>query len=340
MTTKHANIPLFIPHMGCPHDCIFCNQKRISGKNAFSLETVEKEIAAAVATLHGRQAELAFFGGSFTAIDRSLMLKLLEIGKNERNKGSISGIRLSTRPDAVGEDILDILEEYGVTAIELGVQSASDEVLAASGRGHTFADTVDAFRRIRKRKRFSLAGQMMLGLPASTLQEEIETAQAICEMGADATRIYPTVVLKHSPLATLYKEKQYIPLTLEEGVRRGAVILPIFEKAGVNVLRMGLCAEESCEKDAIAGCYHPAYRELVEGELFLAAITAELEKENAPKGKKYTVSVARGALSKAIGQKKQNRQKLEEKFGCTILFKEDKTLIKRQVKVMLNKVTT
>ena len=323
---KHANIPLFIPHLGCPHTCIFCNQRTISGNCGFSLEQTEQTMHRALKTLGERAGEIAFFGGSFTAIDRGLMCSLLKMAKEQKDKGRVQGIRLSTRPDCINEEILDILEEYGVTSIELGIQSTDDEVLTATGRGHDKNDSQSACALITKRARFSLVGQLMLGLPGSSPEKEEQSARDICAWGADGTRIYPTAVLAGTPLAALYQKGGYIPLSLEEGVARCASLVRIFEEHRVKILRMGLCAEEGVSRDLLAGCYHPAFGELVENRLFLEEIEKELEKIPPKKGKTYTVYVAKGALSKAIGQKGSNKQQLSKQYGCLLRFAEKEGL--------------
>jgi histone acetyltransferase (RNA polymerase elongator complex component) len=319
--------------MGCPHTCVFCNQKTISGTVSFSLEKAEKTIREGVATLDGRGAEIAFFGGSFTAIDRELMCALLSLAKKQVDCGAVSGIRLSTRPDAIDEELLQILGEYGVSAIELGCQSTSDEVLSASGRGHTKEQIEKAFDLIKRKGSFELTGQMMLGLPCSTLQKEVQTARDLIAFGADAVRIYPTLVLENTALADLYQKGLYQPLSLEEGVARCAVLVPLFEDAGVKILRMGLHAEEGFEKGALAGCYHPAFGELVENRIFEGILQTKFENLPSPEGKTYTIFVAPGCLSKAIGQNRCNKLKLMNEYGCALHFKEDRSLSKRQVQI-------
>ncbi len=328
---KHANIPLFIPHMGCPHNCLFCDQKSISGSGEKTLEKMKETVEAALKTLGTRQAELAFFGGSFTAIERDLMIDLLELATFYRKKGVICGIRLSTRPDCVGEEILDILARYKVTSIELGIQSTSDDVLKKCGRGHTAQDSLDACQRIKARGCFTLGGQMMIGLPGSDLEKELLTAKSICKAGANECRIYPTVVLRGTGLERLFHEGTYNALTLEEGIRRGAAILEVFEEHHVKVLRMGLCAEESCRSALVAGCYHPAYGELVNSRLFYEILLEKFEKNPPQRGTPYTIYVAPGKISAAIGHKKENKEKLFERYRCPLSFIESKELTGRTV---------
>lgn len=334
---SHANIPVFVPHMGCPHLCVFCDQKSISGeKDELTPEKAKNQIEEALSTLQGRRVEIAFFGGSFTAIEREKMIAFLALASSYLKSGRVSGIRLSTRPDCVDEEILDILSFYGVSAVELGVQSLDEEVLKASGRGHSVKDTADACARIKKRGCFLLGCQMMLGLPASTREKELLTAREICRMGADSTRIYPTVVLKDTPLEALWKKGLYRPLSLEEGVLRGADCFEIFENAGVKVLRMGLCAEESCREQAVAGCYHPAYGELVYNRLYFQKLRRMLEENPPAKGSLCRILLPKGELSLAIGQKKCNKEELERIFSCRLKFEEWDALPKGQPKILRN----
>lgn len=319
--------------MGCPHACVFCNQKTISGSAAFSLEKAEQTIKDSIQTLDGRQAEIAFFGGSFTAIEQNMMSALLSLGKEQIQKGTVSGIRLSTRPDCISRGILELLGSFGVTAIELGCQSTDDGVLAASGRGHTKKDIEEAFKLLKEDGRFQMVGQMMLGLPSSDFEKEVQTAKDLIACKVDAVRIYPTLVLEGTALADLYKKGLYEPLSLEEGVCRCATLVSLFEAADVKILRMGLHAEEGFEKAALAGCFHPAFGELVENQIYHEILQTKLAKISPKKGKTYTVWIAKGCLSKAIGQNKCNKQKLMKQYDCTLLFKELEGLEKRQVKI-------
>lgn len=319
---KHINIPIFIPHLGCPNDCAFCNQRSISGRTHFDISDVRHQIEDALSTAGDRESEIAFFGGSFTGIDRTLMVSLLEIAEKYVRAGKVGSIRLSTRPDYINEEILDILGKYSVKTIELGIQSASDKVLKASKRGHTLTDTVNACKLIRDRG-FNLVGQMMIGLPSSDGESEIETAKLICEMGAVESRIYPIVILKNTHLVTMIENGEYKPLSENELVERAASVLEVFKNNGVKVLRIGLhSGTELNSGDEIAcGYYHPAMGELVEGELYYRELERGIAKLDLPK--KVTVTVPQGELSKAIGQKGRNRSRLTEKFGLSVLkFKE------------------
>ena len=216
---RHINIPIFIPHLGCPHACVFCNQKKISGVQTFSLQDVTKTIDTVLTTVTSEdEVEIAFFGGSFTAIDRDLMVALLQIGQSYIHRGLVKALRCSTRPDAIDEEILNLLRMYGMKTIELGMQSACEHVLITSQRGHSYEQTVKSAKLI-KSYGFQLVLQMMLGLPGSTYQDEVYTAEQIVALEADGARIYPTVVFYDTQLCQFAKQGKYIPLSPEEPFR-------------------------------------------------------------------------------------------------------------------------
>ena len=316
---KHANIPIFIPHLGCPNDCVFCNQRTISGHGDFDASAVKDEIERAIATLDGRDSEIAFFGGSFTGIERELMVHLLSLAETYVRNGSVSGIRLSTRPDYIDHEILDILSRHTVSAIELGIQSTCDRVLQSSKRGHTASVTEKACRMIRDRG-FTLVGQMMIGLPSSTAEDEIQTARDICAFGCSAVRVYPTVVFYGTELCRMSEQGIYTPLDTESAIARTANVLDVFDREGVDTLRVGLCASDNLSSDeqVYGGANHADIGELAMGELFYRRMSEALEK-NAECGKNVTFYVPIGAVSKAIGQKKRNILRLKEKYGLNIV---------------------
>ena len=321
---KHANIPVFIPHLGCPNQCVFCNQRSISGVCKFDASSVVPTIESALATLGGDfDIEIAFFGGSFTGIDRSLMTKLLDIAYSYVVSGRVKSIRCSTRPDYIDEDVLNILKSHGVRVIELGLQSTSDEVLRVTKRGHTRADCERACRMIKERG-FELVGQMMIGLPGSTPESEAETADFIINVGASAARIYPTVVFKETELCDMAASGIYEPLSVEAAVKRSVLPLKKFIDAGVEVIRIGLCSSENLASD---DCYyggpnHPALGELIESELYYENVSDRLK--TCSHAKNITVYVSKGSLSKAIGQHRSNKTRLINEFGLTGLkFRED-----------------
>ena len=335
---RHVNIPIFIPHLGCPNTCVFCNQRTISGVNEFKPDSVTKEIESALSTVGpDTECEIAFFGGSFTGIDRELMISLLKTAYSYIEKGRISSVRCSTRPDYISDEILDILKRYGVKTIELGLQSTSDKVLKATKRGHSFADEERAARLITERG-FDLVGQMMIGLPGSTPKDELMTADFIIKSGAVAARIYPTVVFHGTELCEMAERGEYTPISNEEAAVRSAKVYERFFDAGINVIRIGLHAQESLTDTSkyYGGASHSAMGELVLGEFYYERIKKALGKLNAPADAKINISVPRGALSCAIGQNKRNKLRLTSEYSFkSVTFKEDPSLEKGVIKVSM-----
>ncbi len=314
---KHINIPVFIPHLGCPNACVFCNQRVISGVSQFDSESVIPIIDNALSTVEaGTEAELAFFGGSFTGIEYDLMCDLLKIANGYLKPGRISSIRCSTRPDYIDAVILDTLKQYGVSTVELGLQSVSDSVLRACERGHTMQDEKNACKLIKEHG-LRLGGQMMIGLPGSTLESELQTARFIVEYGCDEARIYPTVVFRDTALCTMAKAGEYSPLCLEDAVSRSALVFAEFVKAGIKVLRIGLCESENLHSTQtyFAGPNHPALGELVENEYYYNTIRGRLPSDAVYKDNTLTVYVAKGHISKAVGQHKTNKIRILREYG-------------------------
>jgi histone acetyltransferase (RNA polymerase elongator complex component) len=318
---RHINIPVFIPHLGCPNDCVFCNQRSISGHGDFNISSVRREIEDVLSTVGEEdECEIAFFGGSFTGIERSLMISLLDIAEEyiKKSDGLIRSVRLSTRPDYISEEILDVLGRYSVRTIELGLQSMDDGVLSASKRGHDSLCAKAACRMIKQRG-FELIGQMMIGLPHSDLQKEIATAKAICEMGADGARVYPTVVFHKSELADITLRGDYAPLEMEDAVMRCARVLDVFDKAGVPCIRVGLCASENLcdEEQVLGGASHAAIGEMAMNELYFERICQHVDSLCLPETNKKTleVYVKKGNVSKAVGQKGKNKARLCQKYN-------------------------
>lgn len=318
---SHANIPIFIPHLGCPNQCVFCNQRKISGVEEFDPKSVVGEIEKVLSTLDDKtDAEIAFFGGSFTGIDRGLMISLLEIASSYVKCGKVKSIRCSTRPDYINEEIIEILKKYSVSTVELGLQSSSDTVLKTARRGHNSEDEIRAARLITE-SGISLVCQMMIGLPGSLIEDELATAEFIINLNADAARIYPTVVFCQTELCEMQKAGLYQPLTIDDAVERSALVLDKFICAGVNVIRIGLCENENLhsQNSYFSGPNHPAIGELVENKLYLLHLERAFSDLGDTSKKKYTVAVSRGALSKAIGQKKINKISLLDKFNLARL---------------------
>ncbi len=310
---RHANVALFVPHAGCPHCCAFCNQRSISGAQKPPTPAEVREACIAASQSLGsrvKNAEIAFFGGSFTAIERGYMLSLLKEAKACIDEMGFMGIRCSTRPDAVDDEVLALLKRYGVTAIELGAQSLDDEILRKNNRGHTTAQVMEASRRIQ-RAGFSLGLQMMVGLYGDSAEKTLQTAQSICDIGPDTVRIYPTIVMKGTELERLYCEGLYTPLSLDEAVDLCAQCLTLFERHQINVIRVGLHATSELQEGMVAGPFHPAFRELCESRLMLKRLKNEIDRLHIPPGA-VTVRVAPKSLSKLLGQHKINVEILKD----------------------------
>lgn len=328
----HTNVALFVPHKGCPHRCSFCDQRAISGQTEeLTPQAVEAACRRAADTMHTAAAnsEIAFFGGSFTAVDPAYQTALLEAAFPFVQAGVFRGIRVSTRPDAIDSGSLDRLKRYGVTAVELGAQSMSDRVLTQNERGHTAADVRRAASLIHTYE-LSLGLQMMTGLPGSSRDEDARTAEALCDLRPDSLRVYPTIVMEGTRLADWVRAGSYRPLTLEEAVEQGAQLLRRVEwERGVPIIRMGLHAGGDVEGHYLAGPYHPAFRELCESRLYRALALTAL-KQALPQGGAATLRVAEAALSKTIGQKRENIHWLEQ-HGYTVTVTGDPAVPLRRV---------
>ena len=326
---RHVNVGLFVPHSGCPHQCTFCNQKTISGRTAqVTPEDIDRAVAVAVKNPDSIEGEIAFFGGSFTAIDRGTMTALLERAYSYVTQGKFRGIRISTRPDAIDEEICRILKSFGVTAVELGAQSMDDRVLAMNRRGHSAEDVVRASGML-KSFGFELGLQMMTGLCGSTDGDSIATAEKLIALKPDTARIYPTVVLENTELARLYREGSYRPQTVDEAAELCSVLIEMFSNAGVRIIRVGLHSGGGVEEGYVAGAYHPALRELSESRIYMRKILAAVEESGIESGR-VTIRVAPSEISKATGQKRSNINRLLG-MGYVPKISADETLGKYQV---------
>ncbi len=319
---RHINIPVFIPHEGCPNNCVFCNQHSITQTSEKADRDIKPEIESVlsgIADKDGSEVEIAFFGGSFTGIDRSVMTRLLRDAYEYIKKGEVTSIRLSTRPDFIDEEILGILSEYGVRHIELGIQSMSDSVLAASRRGHTAEISERACELVVKHG-FSLTGQMMVGLPGSSVADELYTAERICKMGADSARVYPCVVFYDTPLCEMAHEGLYTPITDREGADRAAECIKVFDRYGVTLLRVGLQSGEGLSPEKVyAGASHSAVGEMAFSKVYLDKLlplteNAAASVPDAEKTAVYDLVIlcGIGETSKVAGQKRENKEKAAE----------------------------
>ena len=321
MKQKNFHIPIFVPQRGCPHDCVFCNQHKITGIiNEMTSEEAEEIIEKNLETIEkynpqgSYRAEIAFFGGSFTAIEIEKQTKLLSLANSYVNSGRVHGIRLSTRPDCINEEILSNCKKYGVTAIELGVQSADEEVLSLSNRGHSFQDVINASHLIHSYG-IELGLQMMTGLPGDTYEKSIDTAQKIAALNPKNVRIYPTLVMEDTHLFEMYKKKDYAPQSLENAIYLAADIAEIFISKNIEILRISLQTTDGVNKDTVIGPYHPAFAELVYSEIEKRKLEKYIIKN---KLSSCTLNIKTDKPSQVIGHKKSNTIYCKEKYDIDI----------------------
>ncbi len=321
---RYYNIPVFVPHYGCPFDCVFCNQKHITGEmEKASGERTTEIIKEHLATIPKTETmvETAFFGGSFTAVEEALQIELLSSAYEFVKRGEIDGIRLSTRPDFIDDGILQRLVSFGVTTIELGVQSMDDEVLSQSGRGHTAEDVKNAVRIIKKYP-VKLGLQMMTGLPSDTDEKALRTADEIILQKPDFVRIYPTLVLCDTRLCQMYESGEYKPQELDDAVGLCAKLIQKFTDNNIGVIRTGLAVTEEISPNGklVAGPFHSAFGELSEGEIFYEKMLLGIKN-----AKEATFLVNPRDISKAIGNKGRNTKRLKA-MGIRAEFIQDENV--------------
>lgn len=310
-------IPFFIPHSGCPHQCVFCNQKNITGQTVpVDPSAIPEKITGYLAGGGTDQpAQVAFYGGSFTALPFEKQESYLNAVQPFIHAGQIESIRISTRPDCITGEVLTLLRQYNVSTIELGAQSMDDTVLTRSGRGHTAADTVNAAGLIRSRA-FLLGLQLMPGLPGDSADCFMKTIDTIVALRPDFARIYPALVIKDTPLEELYTSGRYMPLSLDEAVIVCREALERLERAGIDVIRIGLQPTEELERPGtvLAGPYHQAFRQLVESSILLNKMRTAL-RAGTGQTENMTFQVNPKDLSAAIGQQRSNILQLQKEFG-------------------------
>lgn len=330
---KQYIIPIFVPHLGCPNDCIFCNQKSISGATKqVTKDEVKKIVDEYLSSFKEENAikEIAFFGGSFTGIDVSVQEELLSAAYEYVQNGQIDGIRISTRPDYINKEVLKRLKKYKVKTIELGVQSTNDYILKRAERGHTFNDVKKASKLIRFHG-FKLGHQIMVGLPESTKLDELNTAKDLIKLKPKMVRIYPVLVIKNTKLQKEYEEGSYEPITINQAVERCKELVYLFNKSKVEVIRIGLqntdiiSEPNSNMSDVVAGPFHPAFGQLVEDSIWYDSIVDKIKKVNV-KVKKVEVRVNPQDENSVIGHKKENINKLKELYEVEVKVTKDENI--------------
>ena len=322
---KQYITPIFIPHLGCPNDCSFCNQKSISGQTKMPTEEeVRNKIESDLKNFKEENSniEIAFFGGSFTGIEKELQQKYLSIANEYIKDKKVNSIRLSTRPDYINKEILKTLKKYGVKTIELGIQSTNDYILQRCGRGHTFEDVRKASKLI-KRYGFNLGHQVMVGLPESTKLDEIRCAKDIIKLKPKMVRIYPVLVIKGTKLEKEYENNEYQPLTVGQAVERCKEMVYLFNKKNIEIIRIGLQNTEEIsdpnnkKSEVVAGPYHPAFGQLVDDSIWYDSIVDKIKKINV-KVKEVKIKVNFADLNNAIGHKRENIKKIKEIYDVDI----------------------
>lgn len=339
MSKSHYIIPVFVPHEGCPHNCVFCNQDTITGeKNKVDAKFVKDTIEEYLTTIDNNAIiEVSFFGGTFTAIPMQKQVELLEVAKAYKDAKKIDYIHLSTRPDYINEEILENLKKYSVDIIELGVQSLDDEVLLKSGRGHDEKDVIKASNLIKKYG-FVLGHQVMLGLPGDDFEKDIETTRKLIDLQPKIARIYPALVIKDTPMEKMYNRGTYSPYTLEQAVEISEKIYTMFVVNGINVIRIGLQPTEEINwgKELVAGPFHPAFRELVESSIYNNMILEQIQQNDSLE---FIVHINEKDLSKLYANKKKFFNDMKSEIPTKkVKVQQNKTLPRNEIMLKYNEV--
>lgn len=332
---KNYIIPIFIPHLGCKNECIFCNQRKISGSiKPIAAEDIKERIEEYLTYYNKNEEkniEVAFFGGSFTGIDLEKQIEYLEVVQPYIKENKINSIRCSTRPDYINEEILTILKKYHVKTIELGVQSLDEEVLKVAKRGHTIEDVYKASKLINDFG-FVLGHQIMIGLPKSNKEKEIETAKKSISMCPKIVRLYPVLVINNTKLNEMYQNKEYVPLTIENAVESTKELYKLYTNNGVNVIRVGLHVTEDLQDPSgyVAGPMHPAFGQMVTSRLIRDKFVEQIKDID---DDIITVEADEKTINNLIGIKKENIKYIKNKYNKDIKFKVNNEMIDNDIKL-------
>ncbi len=343
---KQYIIPIFVPHLGCPNNCTFCNQKTISGQTKeLKPEDVRKTVEFYLKSFKDKDkyTEIAFFGGSFTGIEMEKQEALLKVAYEFVKGKKVDSIRVSTRPDYIDNDRLKLLKKYGVKTIELGVQSTNNYILNRCKRNHTFEDVKKASKLIR-RKGFILGHQMMIGLPESTEIDEMRTAKDLAKLKPKIMRIYPVLVLRGTELEEEYKKGVYSPLSVEQAVERCKELCYFFAKKKINVIRIGLQTtdtisnmEKNEKSEVVAGPYHESFRQLVEASINYDTMIKKIKSFNM-KVKEVEITTGPDNINNVVGYKRENLNKLKEFYDVDSKVKQDLKLKNGKIEIKVSKV--
>lgn len=337
---KEYIIPIFVPHLGCKKCCTFCNQRTISGeKKQVTANDVTKTIEYYLENFRDtdKYVEVAFFGGSFTAIEIEKQEELLSAVQPYIKSKKVNSIRLSTRPDAIDKSILKMLKKYHVKTIELGVQSTNNYILARCKRGHSFEDVIKASKLIRLYG-FKLGHQIMVGLPESNEKDDVQSAKDSIKLRPKMVRIYPVLVIKGTELEEEYEKGEFIPLTVSQAVERSKEIVKLFNKKHIQIIRVGLQNTDTItdiskkESEVIAGPYHPAFGQLVEDSIWYDKIVEKIKNINA-KVIKVEIEANPKDVNNIIGHKKENINNFKDTYAVIITVKNNEKIKPGKFKV-------
>lgn len=321
---EQYTIPIFIPHKGCPNNCVFCNQKKISGQlTDVTAQDVEDKIEEYLKYYSNskKKIEVAFFGGSFTGIPIDKQIEYLQVANSYVKKGLVGAIRISTRPDYINRNILDTMKKYNVKTIELGVQSMDNEILTLSKRGHTALDVVNASKLIRDYD-IELGHQIMIGLPGSILKSEVYTIKECIKLKPQQLRIYPVYVIADSELYSMYENSEYKPLSINEAVKRCKAVIHECQKTEISIIRLGLQStdEITAKNSQLKGPVSDNLAEYVMASLVKDKIEKEIKDRKIDDGK-LIINVLKKYVSICIGPKKINKIYFENKYNIKFIVK-------------------
>lgn len=341
---KQYIIPIFVPHLGCPNDCTFCNQRKISGQlKNITQQDVKETIEYYLSLFQEKKAykEVAFFGGSFTGIDVELQNELLSVAYEYVKTKQIDGIRISTRPDYIDRETLKRLKKFKVKTIELGVQSTNDYILKRCKRGHTYQDVKRASRLIRWYG-FTLGHQMMVGLPESTRLDEMNTARDLVKLRPKIVRIYPVLVVRDTQLEQEYLRGEYEPLELGQAIEICKELSQFFEKKRVKVIRIGLQSTDLINRpenqgsEVVAGPYHENMRQLVDSSYYYDVIHEKIKKINT-KAKEIKIIANPQLINSIVGYKRENIEKIKENYNLDVKVEQNWKYSLRKIDVEITK---
>ena len=341
---KQYIIPIFVPHLGCPNECTFCNQRKISGQQKNVTEQdVRDTIEYYLNIFKSKKAykEVAFFGGSFTGIDIDIQERLLSTAYEYIKSKKIDGIRISTRPDYIDKETLKRLKKYKVKTIELGVQSTNNYILKKTKRGHTYEDVKNASKLIRKYG-FTLGHQMMVGLPESTRLDELNTAKDLAKLKPKIVRIYPVLVIKDTELEQEFLNGEYEPLTINQTVEICKELCQFFEKKKIKVIRIGLQSTDTIispdkkGSEVVAGPYHENLRQIIDSSFYYDILKQKLKKIDS-RVKEIRITVNPTIINDVIGYKRENIKKIKEIYNLDVKVMQNNRLNPKKIKVKITK---